>query len=53
MAPSASPSSTFNRRVKSFVDRLLWDRETHPEEIYRLKGLLQLSGSDKKHVLQV
>ncbi|GFR53016.1 hypothetical protein Agub_g15708 [Astrephomene gubernaculifera] len=39
-------------RFKSWVDHLLWDRESRPEEIYRMKGLLSVAGSDKKHMLQ-
>ncbi|KAG1666105.1 hypothetical protein FOA52_010895 [Chlamydomonas sp. UWO 241] len=39
-------------KVKAFMDRLLWDRELHPEDIYRVKGLLEVDGSDTKHVVQ-
>ncbi|KAG2432777.1 hypothetical protein HYH02_012909 [Chlamydomonas schloesseri] len=39
-------------RFKSWVDHLLWDRESRPDEIYRMKGLLSVTGSDKKHSLQ-
>lgn len=39
-------------KFKSFIDKLLWDREIHPEEIYRCKGLVNVAGSTKKHVLQ-
>ncbi|KXZ54969.1 hypothetical protein GPECTOR_3g136 [Gonium pectorale] len=39
-------------RFKSWVDHLLWDRDTRPDEIYRMKGLLAVAGSDKKHMLQ-
>ncbi len=35
------------------MDRLLWDRETHPEDIYRVKGVLSIGGSDKKYMVQV
>lgn len=35
------------------MDHLLWDRESRPDEIYRMKGLLSVTGSDKKHSLQV
>mmetsp|Transcript_34255 Transcript_34255/g.101811 ORF Transcript_34255/g.101811 Transcript_34255/m.101811 type:complete len:424 (-) Transcript_34255:408-1679(-) len=38
-------------KTKKFMDRLLWDREIHPEDIYRVKGLLQIAGSDSKHVV--
>lgn len=39
--------------MKTFIDGLLWDREANPErELYRLKGVLSISGSSKKHVLQ-
>ncbi len=51
--PASPPPASHPTRVKSFVDRLLWDKEEHPEDIYRLKGLLHLAESDKKHVLQV
>jgi hypothetical protein len=39
--------------VKSFLDKLLWDRDTHPEDIYRVKGVLSLEGDDRKHMVQV
>ena len=39
--------------MKTFIDGLLWDREANPErELYRLKGVLSIKGSDKRHVLQ-
>ena len=40
-------------RFKAFMDRLLWDRDVHPEDIYRVKGMLYVAGSDKRHMLQV
>lgn len=40
-------------KFKSFVDYLLWEQEAHPElELFRMKGLLDLQGSDKKNMLQ-
>ncbi len=41
------------RRVKGWMDRLLWDREQHPEDIYRVKGVLHVRGDPRKHMLQV
>lgn len=35
------------------MDQLLWDRELHPDDIYRVKGQLHIAGSHMKHVLQV
>ena len=35
------------------MDKLLWDRETHPEDIYRIKGVIHVAGSNNKHVVQV
>lgn len=35
------------------MDQLLWDRELHPDDIYRVKGQLHIAGSHTKHVLQV
>ena len=53
LLPGPPPQRILLARVKSFVDRLLWDREAHPElELYRLKGLLHVGGASKKHVLQ-
>lgn len=40
-------------RVKTFLDTLLWDRELHPEDIYRIKGALHIAGNSKKHIVQV
>ncbi len=40
-------------RVKGFLDKLLWDRETLNEDIYRVKGVLNIKGKDEKHMLQV
>ncbi|EFJ50457.1 hypothetical protein VOLCADRAFT_88817 [Volvox carteri f. nagariensis] len=37
---------------KSWVDHLLWDRDSRPDEIYRMKGLLCVEGSEKKYMLQ-
>lgn len=39
-------------RLKSWVDHLLWDREQRADEIYRMKGLLSVKGSEHKHMLQ-
>jgi len=39
-------------KVKSFLDKLLWDRETHPEDIYRVKGALHIAGHPNKHIVQ-
>ncbi|GIL85440.1 hypothetical protein Vretimale_10620 [Volvox reticuliferus] len=39
-------------RFKSWVDHLLWDRDSRADEIYRMKGLLWVQGSEKKHMLQ-
>ncbi|GLC33940.1 hypothetical protein PLESTB_000820300 [Pleodorina starrii] len=39
-------------RFKSWVDHLLWDRDSRADEIYRMKGLICVEGSDKKHMLQ-
>ncbi len=41
------------RRFKSFMDRLLWDREAQPEDVYRIKGGLNFAGSETKHFVQV
>ena len=40
-------------RLKSWVDHLLWDREQRTDEMYRMKGLLSVKGSERKHMLQV
>lgn len=40
-------------RAKSFLDKLLWDRETHPEDIYRVKGMLDIAGEPRKYMVQV
>ncbi len=40
-------------RFKAFLDKLLWDRETHPEDIYRVKGALHVEGDARKHMVQV
>eukprot|EP00798_Chlamydomonas_sp_ICE-L_P005796 gene5796-6077_t len=37
---------------KVFMQKLLWDRETHPDDIYRVKGVLSVAGSDSKHSVQ-
>ncbi|KAL6748216.1 CobW/HypB/UreG, nucleotide-binding domain-containing protein, partial [Haematococcus lacustris] len=39
-------------RLKSFLDKVLWDRETHPEDIYRVKGVVQIQGDPRKHMVQ-
>mmetsp|Transcript_16374 Transcript_16374/g.28071 ORF Transcript_16374/g.28071 Transcript_16374/m.28071 type:complete len:434 (+) Transcript_16374:51-1352(+) len=39
-------------KVKCFLDKLLWDKEAHPEEIFRAKGVLSIAGDDRKHMLQ-
>lgn len=39
-------------KFRSFMDRLLWDRDVHPEDIYRVKGQINVAGSNQKHVLQ-
>ena len=31
----------------------MWDRDTHPEDIYRMKGVVQVEGSKHKHSFQV
>lgn len=40
-------------RLKEWIDHLLWDREGREEDIYRMKGVLSIEGSDQKHQLQV
>lgn len=40
-------------RLKTFLDKLLWDRETHPEDIYRVKGSICIKGEDRRHMVQV
>jgi len=35
------------------MDKLLWDRETHPEDIYRVKGVVMVKGDARKHLVQV
>ncbi|MEW5302896.1 MAG: hypothetical protein WDW38_003996 [Sanguina aurantia] len=39
-------------RLKEWIDQLLWDREGREEDIYRMKGVLSIEGSDQKHQLQ-
>ena len=38
--------------LKRWLDRLLWEKVA-VMDIYRLKGLLSIEGSDRKHVVQV
>uniref|UniRef100_A0A7S3QRB0 CobW C-terminal domain-containing protein n=1 Tax=Dunaliella tertiolecta TaxID=3047 RepID=A0A7S3QRB0_DUNTE len=39
-------------RLKTFLDKLLWDRETHPEDIYRVKGTVCVKGDPRRHMIQ-
>ncbi|KAF5836021.1 CobW/HypB/UreG, nucleotide-binding domain-containing protein [Dunaliella salina] len=38
--------------LKTFLDKLLWDRETHPEDIYRVKGSVCVKGDPRRHMIQ-
>lgn len=53
--PSSSSSApcALPPRFKGFIDRLLWDREAQPEDVYRIKGNLNFVGSETKHFVQV
>jgi G3E family GTPase len=39
-------------KLQSWVDSLLWEREVVPEDVLRMKGLLNLKGSNHMHMLQ-
>lgn len=39
-------------KFKRWVDSLLWERDKVTEDIYRMKGVLAIRGSPKKHMLQ-
>jgi hypothetical protein len=41
------------RRVKLWLDALLWERTAATEDVYRMKGVLAVEGSTRRHVLQV
>lgn len=40
-------------RFKLWLDKLLWEEGGATEDIFRMKGLLQVPGTDKKQVFQV
>uniref|UniRef100_A0A7S0YEL4 CobW C-terminal domain-containing protein n=1 Tax=Polytomella parva TaxID=51329 RepID=A0A7S0YEL4_9CHLO len=37
---------------KKCIDDLLWDREEKQEDVHRIKGILNVRGSSKKHMIQ-
>ncbi|KAL0048912.1 hypothetical protein WJX82_002154 [Trebouxia sp. C0006] len=39
-------------RLKDWLDTLLWEKGTATQDIYRMKGLIRVIGSEKAHVLQ-
>ncbi|KAK9813905.1 hypothetical protein WJX73_004240 [Symbiochloris irregularis] len=39
-------------KVRYWLDTLLWETEAAKEDIYRMKGVLTVQGSDRQHVLQ-
>ena len=43
---------TWMCRVRHWLDTLLWETEANKEDIYRMKGVLQIQDSDQQHVLQ-
>ena len=39
-------------RVRDWLDTALWEKTSHKQDIYRMKGLLNVAGSDAAHILQ-
>lgn len=39
-------------RFKEWLDVLLWESETPQEQVYRMKGILNVTGSNRRHVFQ-
>ena len=40
------------RRLKDWLDVLLWERPSHKEDIFRLKGLVNLANGAGRRVVQ-
>lgn len=40
------------RRLKRWLDELLWEDNAAKRDIYRMKGGISIVGSDSQHVLQ-
>lgn len=39
-------------RIRQWLDSLLWERGSRREDVFRIKGMLQLAGSQRWHILQ-
>ena len=39
-------------RLKHWLDTLLWETDTVREDIYRMKGVVHVQGSEQQHMLQ-
>lgn len=40
-------------RLKEWLDTLLWERGADTADVYRMKGILSVAGSDRRRILQV
>ncbi|DBA77581.1 hypothetical protein WJX77_001399 [Trebouxia sp. C0004] len=46
------PGEVDMTRLKDWLDTLLWEQGIATQDIYRMKGLIKVIGSEKAHVLQ-
>ncbi len=56
LLPTASLSDSKARtfcRLRSWVEALLWERQPDSADVYRMKGVLHIAGSQTQRLLQV
>lgn len=46
------PDVLLTCRLRDWLDNVLWEKEAHKQDIYRMKGLLNIAGKDEAHILQ-
>lgn len=39
-------------RLQHWLDTLLWEANAAREDVYRMKGIINVQGSERQHVLQ-
>ena len=39
-------------RLRLWLDTLLWETDAEREDVYRMKGVMHVQGSDRQHALQ-
>lgn len=52
MPPCINEAALLLCRVRTWLDHVLWEKEDQQQDIYRMKGLLHVSGHQEAFILQ-